>query len=209
MSDIARFFGSPSSLESVAETMRGLRSKISIAVLESWATTPNVTPDIVIDNVLAAVAQDLKVARLHVLGAVERATRSDLTLSKHIERADRRIAHHIDNCHRAELVENVGFDPHGFFVYVLWDHNGSPLYVGQSTNVLSRLGTHMAGTKRRSTARVTLTKHRTRSHMDKAEMALIREYRPRLNIVGMPTDESSGLPLSESWTADKLMEVRL
>lgn len=77
------------------------------------------------------------------------------------------------------------FDPHGFYVYILWgDDPDTPLYIGQSRNVLGRLGSHMQAADRRHDIRtIQLLKCSGKRTMDRTEAALIREYRPPLNTV--------------------------
>ena len=80
---------------------------------------------------------------------------------------------------------DVGFDPHGFFVYTLWSRAGRRLYIGQSRNVLGRVGDHMSNPERGpSVARITFIKCRTKEAMDDLELKLIRDYQPDWNVVG-------------------------
>lgn len=73
----------------------------------------------------------------------------------------------------------------GHFVYVLWADT-EPIYVGSSSNVLARLGQHMSGPKRPQVTRVTVKEYPSHWMMIEAELALIRRYRPPLNVAGMP-----------------------
>lgn len=79
------------------------------------------------------------------------------------------------------------FDPHGFYVYLLWGEDpDTPLYIGLSRNVLGRLGAHMNNADRRDQIRsVQLIKCSGESTMKRTEAALIREYRPPLNTIGV------------------------
>ena len=79
-------------------------------------------------------------------------------------------------------VEYIDVDMYdGFFVYILWGHAG-PLYVGQSTNLLARLGSHMSDSGKRSeTARIQLIRCADVAEMSSLERELIELYRPRLN----------------------------
>lgn len=88
------------------------------------------------------------------------------------------------------VLDSASFDPSGYFVYLLWgDDPDSPLYVGQSTNILSRLGTHMGDAqKRRLVRRVELIQCDDRLAMDAMEAALIREHCPVLNVMGKPPE---------------------
>jgi predicted GIY-YIG superfamily endonuclease len=78
------------------------------------------------------------------------------------------------------------FDPHGYYVYLLWgDDSDTPLYIGQSRNVLGRLGDHMRNAERRYLVRsVQLIKCSGERTMKRTEAALIREYGPPMNVVG-------------------------
>lgn len=88
-----------------------------------------------------------------------------------------------------ESVDSKGhFDPHGWFVYLLWGADTeSPIYVGQSRNILSRLGSHLQDSaKRKMVKRVQLIRCKSAGDMDRLELQLIREYRPRLNVAMVP-----------------------
>lgn len=76
----------------------------------------------------------------------------------------------------------------GCFVYVLWgDDPVTPLYVGESENIFSRLGSHMNNPERRTLVRrVQLIECRNEFVMHATEARLIYDYRPTLNIVGKP-----------------------
>ncbi len=84
-----------------------------------------------------------------------------------------------------------GIDPHGWFVYLLWEYKGdaAPLYVGKSTNLFSRLGAHMTDRAKRYRVRwVTLLRCTSERRMNEAEERLIGRYRPELNIAGISGD---------------------
>lgn len=83
------------------------------------------------------------------------------------------------------LLQAKPFDPHGFFVYVLFD-NKRALYVGQSINVLSRLGAHMTRDRRQFIHSVRVYRCANRSRMDRLEIDLIRYYSPPWNTVHVP-----------------------
>lgn len=77
-------------------------------------------------------------------------------------------------------------DPHGYYVYILWGET-EPIYVGQSSNVLNRLGSHMGDPeKRAATKRIQLIRCDDREKMLETELHLIGEYRPILNVNGNP-----------------------
>lgn len=85
----------------------------------------------------------------------------------------------------AEVVRDFegGFDPRGCYVYVLWDQSGEPIYVGQSTNVLSRVGSHMSpGRKGPDVARVSFIRCASKESMCALERHMIFLLNPRLNI---------------------------
>jgi hypothetical protein len=88
------------------------------------------------------------------------------------------------------------FDPQGYFVYLLLGADGYPMYVGQSSNILARLGSHMADpVKRDLSHRVTVLRCETKAQMDDTERRLIQHYpvtpqqRPP-----RPPPESTGAP---------------
>jgi excinuclease UvrABC nuclease subunit len=76
-------------------------------------------------------------------------------------------------------------NPHGFNVYLLCEDSGRPIYVGQSANILSRLGTHLSQVEKRSrVTSVQVINCDTRQAMDDLELALIKIYQPSLNVRG-------------------------
>jgi predicted GIY-YIG superfamily endonuclease len=80
--------------------------------------------------------------------------------------------------HQPDIAE---FDPHGFFVYVLWDDRRR-LYVGKSTNVLQRLGQHMGKKNKRDlVTRVQFIRCKSERAMRDKETQLIRMHRPPMN----------------------------
>ena len=81
----------------------------------------------------------------------------------------------------------TSFDPSGYFVYLLWGEGDTdrPLYVGQSANILARLGQHIGAThKRQLVRRVQLIKCDDRETMNTTEEQLIRQFHPVWNIAG-------------------------
>jgi predicted GIY-YIG superfamily endonuclease len=111
------------------------------------------------------------------------------------EQTAKRFYERIEKIKRSAAVNTVAegisdtFDPHGCFVYLLWgDDDKTPIYVGQSTNILSRLGSHLGQwDKKTMTRRVQLIRCADRAVMESTEQALIREYQPLLNIAGKAT----------------------
>lgn len=101
-----------------------------------------------------------------------------------LARAERVVTNGLINLAATPL--RTGFHPHGFFVYLLRDAAGEVIYVGQSTNVLSRLGSHLNDrTKRRRVDRIDLIECSDRRQMDDVESRLISEYQPDLNVRGI------------------------
>lgn len=96
--------------------------------------------------------------------------------------------------------EVFGIAVRGFFVYCLWGENRHvPLYVGMSSNVLSRLGTHMQMPNRRNLIeRVTLIRCRDERDMRKRERDLIAVLQPPLNIAGIRSDYDVAEPNPEN-----------
>lgn len=81
--------------------------------------------------------------------------------------------------------------PHGFFVYILWGTANNAVYVGQSTNVLGRLGYHMSKDKKKlnATRYVELIRCSDRDDMNATEIKLIRKLKPALNTIHHPDAE--------------------
>lgn len=78
-------------------------------------------------------------------------------------------------------------DPHGFHVYLLWGESKErPIYIGQSTNILARLGSHMGGEKRPLTRAVEILRLNSFSEMAATEKRLIMKFQPPLNTVFVP-----------------------
>ena len=116
---------------------------------------------------------------------------------------------------RAELLlaaDGDGIDPSGYYVYLLWavPEDAKPLYVGSSGNILSRLGSHLGSTAKRSQVGwVTLIRCTSEKAMLRREGELIRKYRPewnkdiplangrRLRINGLDVAPPSGPELAE------------
>lgn len=87
---------------------------------------------------------------------------------------------------RAELLasDGDGVDPAGYYVYLLWGVQGDdvPVYVGQSGNILHRLGNHLGDAgKRAGVGWITLIRCTSELAMVRREGELIRKYRPAWN----------------------------
>lgn len=125
-----------------------------------------------------------QVAALHLQGAAERLDRKGAAE----DRARKVYESKLDRLHAANLNE-AGFAVRGFCVYFLWSSDTDrPLYIGQSTNVLSRLGSHLGDREKRARVeRVTILRLSTRRGMDTEERRLIRLHRPPWNLAGVPS----------------------
>jgi excinuclease UvrABC nuclease subunit len=186
-----------SDIESRPDQLMSVASLLKIGVLEALAK--GVTADGLADALestfqevrqIAAVAQDrLDAARADLAREREAHARAmeEERAAHHRtrERASERIATKITDI----AADNIDgdFDPRGFFVYFLWgNETDRPLYVGKSTNILSRLGTHLTDpVKRWQITRVTLLKCETAQRMDHTESRMIRHYQPPLNKAGI------------------------
>lgn len=101
-----------------------------------------------------------------------------------MERLER--AENVADLHDERLTPTYRLDPRGDYVYVLRDDTG-PIYVGSSSNVMSRIGTHMEDQgKRSATEMVEIIRCPDRTNMLDTERFLIQKYRPPLNILGNP-----------------------
>jgi hypothetical protein len=75
--------------------------------------------------------------------------------------------------------------PNGYFVYFLYGTDDELLYVGQSANILARLGQHVKKLGRRI-SRIETTQYSTAWQMMRAERDAITSMNPVLNIRGKP-----------------------
>lgn len=86
-----------------------------------------------------------------------------------------------------------GFNPHGFFVYLLWgDDTERPIYVGESANVLGRLGTHVSGPHGQRIRSVSFIRCDSEGQMHVTERELIDLYQPELNRAGKRAETPEG-----------------
>lgn len=100
----------------------------------------------------------------------------------------KRTPESIRNAVKASLQDAI--DPSGYVVYLLWgDDLEQPLYIGRSTNVLTRLGTHLGdGSKRGAVRKVSMIRCDSERTMCKMEERMIRLYRPEWNIACCPPE---------------------
>jgi hypothetical protein len=75
-------------------------------------------------------------------------------------------------------------DPHGFYVYFLWDHNDRIVYIGRSGNIFRRLGEHVLA-RGVGIWRITVVQCPDEGTMCRLEGAAIAEHQPEWNIVGV------------------------
>lgn len=76
----------------------------------------------------------------------------------------------------------------GYYVYALWsDHRSLPLYIGQSTNPVNRIRSHLSSPEKRGhISRVSMYQCSSKEEMDATEQRLIVAYRPPWNRAGLP-----------------------
>lgn len=78
-------------------------------------------------------------------------------------------------------------NPNGYYVYLLLGSNGETLYVGQSTNIYSRLGDHLGNSeKRRDVKKVEVILCASKADMDWLEREAIDILRPPWNTIFNP-----------------------
>lgn len=115
-----------------------------------------------------------------------RAERADEREANRSLRARQQVAAAIAETHSSCLIDGI-FTVPDFAVYQLFgeDHD-QPLYVGESTNVFSRIGTHLTDPRRRAAVRaISITACASLEKMHKLEAALIDKYQPAWNIKGV------------------------
>lgn len=111
---------------------------------------------------------------------------SERELHRTHRRAEHRERRALTSVTAAGINAGELFDPAGCFVYILWGtHPQIPVYVGESTNILGRLGSHLGDrNKRPMIFRVQLIRCTDEESMHHTEARLIAELRPRFNVVG-------------------------
>lgn len=81
----------------------------------------------------------------------------------------------------------------GYYVYLLYEDNKldyEPIYVGQSTNVVSRIGNHATNKLLKNVVRCRVLVCHSHRQMNVLESALINRYLPSVNIKGINDFES-------------------
>jgi len=174
-------FGRPT--EALYEKLDGLSLTARTAWLEAQ-TNPDRAEEI-LEGWAREVRHLTTIAGLHLSAAVEQGKKRGNAAEAAKIDAERRIRNGLHVV--ATSVLGDGFNPHGYYVYCLWGQDEEkPLYVGQSTNILSRLGSHLGdGRKRREVRRVSLIVCKGPRHMTTTEKRLIKHYQPEWNSVGI------------------------
>lgn len=149
----------------------------------------------------AAILRDLKIKARDTHEQIEneihdlrrQVEQAGLSATREIVRYEARTRTLLAELATATLADSL--DPHGFYVYCLWgDSDARPLYVGQSSNLLGRLGSHLNDRRKRHLIkRVTLIKCTAYGHMMATEARLIAHYQPPLNTVGIDNELSPEL----------------
>lgn len=136
----------------------------------------------------AAAAQE------HVLGMSKRLTIQERIAERHEWELDDARRDGIRGFASAAFCDGDVFDPNGHFVYLLWGNNpNTPLYVGRSTNVFSRVGTHMDNPRRRRSIQgVQFIRCRNADTMVNLEWTLILKFQPPWNIQGIVGRRAAG-----------------
>lgn len=81
----------------------------------------------------------------------------------------------------------ASFSPTGPHVYLLYGEAKRVLYVGQSENVIARLGNHLTHPERRDRIKeISILKCKDYDDMMQCEAQLIRRHQPEWNIKGNP-----------------------
>lgn len=143
--------------------------------------------------VRAGNRRELRAALAHIRRDLEDAARKVTTIESNPDLDTAWMTHYQMMCDRqatasvqgiAARTFGEGFDPEGFYVYLLWGTEpDKPLYVGLSTNILSRLGAHLTNPERRDhIIRVGLIQCDDEHAMRETERRLIAGYKPPWNI---------------------------
>lgn len=141
-------------------------------------------PFVATEQTYVRLKREVQEIALHLAHGAKRAARGQHLKAHAMERADDHVEVMLAEIETVAVAD--GFDPRGFFVYELWGEDSSrPLYVGQSSNVLARLGSHLGdAVKRASVRRVSLIRCRDFEQMDRLEARLIAQHQPPWNVIG-------------------------
>lgn len=165
------------------ESHRGARKKyVTRSSLNAWIGRLNGDPPPKPTEDGPPISMQVSTLGFHLRGLTDKIDQLASRLEGRQERDRRtRLRHTVSS--------RIGdaFDPHGYYVYLLWgDDLETPLYIGQSRNILGRLGSHLNDNgKRWQIKSVQLIKCNGKPTMDRTEAALIREYKPPMNTVGV------------------------
>lgn len=166
-------------------TLLHARTTVKIAIREAAVRGEIVDPDAADELEAAAREQvdDLR-SRLADQQAARDAERAEWQAEKgaltRLQQRMRRDLVAVSGCPQTGPLD----DPHGFYVYFLWDHLQRIVYIGRSTNVLRRLGEHIVE-RRLGVYRITTIQCPDAEHMERLEMPAIAEHQPEWNIVGV------------------------
>jgi len=135
--------------------------------------------------IAAATRQQVHDAQERARTVEDRREREGIWYEQQMRRQAEAIARDFAGMGAADLSQ--GIDPHGYYVYCLWgEDTEKPIYVGKSSNILARLGSHMSDpTRRYRTEKVTLVRCKTEKEMDRTEFRLIQCHQPELNTMGV------------------------
>lgn len=152
------------------------------------------------DEIIADLREDIEaIVKAEAAQAAEEiARRTEEGISRRYRTAAehhavvRQRVHDREAAQLATLVNGItkeGLDPFGYYVYLLWPDKDAakPVYVGQSRNLFSRLGSHMTDpAKRYKVYWVTIVRCKDEDSMNRVEEDLIRHHCPPLNTQGVP-----------------------
>lgn len=139
------------------------------------------------ERLIRELYQCAAAAQEHVLGMSARLNVHERLTERHQWELDDARRDAIRGFASAAFCDGDVFDPNGYFVYLLWGVSANrPLYVGRSTNVFARVGSHMGNGRRRpSIKNVQFLRCRNAATMVELEYALILKFNPPWNIIGV------------------------
>lgn len=163
------------------EKLQALSMNVAVAWHQAQAYPEKA--DEVLKELRAHVRQVSMVTRLFLRDIGEAADRKGNAMERAMEAAEKRCRAALAEAHTTAVLDALA-DPWGYFVYVLWSYDKA-VYVGLSTNLLSRLGSHMGErAKRVVVTRVTVTRCKSERQMRDTEARLITQWQPPMNTVG-------------------------